>query len=309
MNLEKVINKIKREYEKYIVTNYYVLKDFFQKSKIKPPNFIGVIDTLYYILDNKCSVSRYGDGEIKWILSIKQDSFQNDNTELAKRLDKILKSNGNNHIVCIANGFGDQNLFNKETRKFWASHMGQFRKDWIEHLDLKKVYYSTDISRCYLSYKSDEIAKEAFSLWQQIFSDRSLLIVEGSKTRFGIGNELLSTAKSIRRILVPATNAYGKYDEILETVTKNATKNDLILLAIGPTATVLAFNLAQKGYQAIDIGHLDIEYEWFRMRATSKVAIDGKYVNEAGWLGGRNVQESKNQEYLSQIICNLSADD
>jgi hypothetical protein len=35
----------------------------------------------------------------------------------------------------------------------------------------------------------------------------------------------------------------------------------LILIALGPTATVLAYDLAKKGYQAIDIGHLPSCYE------------------------------------------------
>ncbi len=306
MILERIVRKIKREYEEHIVNNYYIMKNTWQKSRLDNPTIVGISETLCYILKNRCSVSRYGDGEIKWILGVKQDSFQKENKELADRLDNVLKSNGKNHIVCIANGFGDPMLFNVETRKFWAAHMGRFRKDWLYHINPQKTYYSTDISRCYLSYESSNIAEEAFSLWRKIFTDRDLLIVEGAKTRLGVGNDLLSSAKSIRRVLVPAVNAYGKYNEIKKYITANADGDDLIILAIGPTATVLAFDLAEQGYQAIDTGHLDIEYEWYKMKATSKVAIDGKYVNEAGWLGGRNVQESKNKEYLSQIICDLS---
>ena len=305
MLLDRIARKIRREYENHIVTNYYILKDTWQKNRLNNPTIVGISDTLCYILENKCSVSRYGDGEIKWILGVRQDSFQEENKELANRLDGVLKSNGRNHIVCIANGFGDPALFNTETRRFWSAHMGRFRKDWISHIDNKKTYYSTDISRCYLSYKSSDVAKEAFKLWSKIFAGRDLLIVEGTKTRLGVGNDLLSGVKSIRRILVPAVNAYGKYKEIQDAVEANANREDLIILAIGPTATILAYDLAEKGYQAIDTGHLDIEYEWYKMKAISKVAIDGKYVNEAAWLGGRNVQESNNQEYLSQIICNL----
>ena len=58
-------------------------------------------------------------------------------------------------------------------------------------------------------------------------------------------------------------------------------KNVLILIALGPSATVLAYDLSKIGYQAIDIGHADIEYEWFIRRAISKIAIEYKDVNEA----------------------------
>ena len=52
--------------------------------------------------------------------------------------------------------------------------------------------------------------------------------------------------------------------------------------------------------QALDIGHIDIEYEWFLQRATTKVAISGKYTNEN--IDGSNVSSCKDEKYLSQII-------
>ena len=75
----------------------------------------------------------------------------------------------------------------------------------------------------------------------------------------------------------------------------------MILLALGPTATILAYDLALKGYQAIDIGHVDIEYEWFRMGATHKVPVPNKFVNEAG--AGVGVGDIDNKKYLSEIVC------
>ena len=80
---------------------------------------------------------------------------------------------------------------------------------------------------------------------------------------------------------------------------KKLDKNKLILLALGPTATVLAYDLSKLGYQAIDIGHIDIEYEWFLQGAKEKVAIENKYVGEA--KGGRDIKSIDNKEYLQQI--------
>ncbi len=48
------------------------------------------------------------------------------------------------------------------------------------------------------------------------------------------------------------------------------------------TATILAYDLAKEGYQAIDIGHADVEYVWFKMGVDHKVPIAGKNVNEVG---------------------------
>lgn len=59
------------------------------------------------------------------------------------------------------------------------------------------------------------------------------------------------------------------------------------------------YNIAQ----IIDIGHIDVEYEWYLMGATKKTAIPNKYVNEV--QEGR-IQQSSQQEqeadYLTQIV-------
>ena len=46
----------------------------------------------------------------------------------------------------------------------------------------------------------------------------------------------------------------------------------------------MAYDLSRQGYWAIDIGQIDIEYEWFLKDAKKKEAIRGKYVNEAGGM-------------------------
>ena len=42
----------------------------------------------------------------------------------------------------------------------------------------------------------------------------------------------------------------------------------------------MAYDLYKLGYQAIDAGHIDIEYEWFLRKATKRIPIINKYVNE-----------------------------
>lgn len=138
---------------------------------------------------------------------------------------------------------------------------------------------------------------------KQLWNRREVLIVEGTHSRLGVGNDLFDNTSSIRRILAPATNAFSRYDKLIDEIEKVA-GDSLILLALGQTATVLAYDLAQKGFQAIDIGHVDIEYEWMRMKATEKVAVPNKYVNEV--KEGRFFTDSNNAEYLAQIICTIS---
>ena len=75
-------------------------------------------------------------------------------------------------------------------------------------------------------------------------------------------------------------NAFERYNEIFESVKKYG-KNKTIILALGPTATILAYDLSKlEGYTAVDLGHIDIEYEWFLRGVKKRKAIPGKFVNE-----------------------------
>ena len=114
---------------------------------------------------------------------------------------------------------------------------------------------------------------------KQIWEGRDIVIVEGEKTRVGIGNDLLNNAKSIKRMICPAENAFKIYDKILNAVLK-VSKDKLILISLGPTATVLAYGLANLGYQAVDIGHTDIQYELYLRNTTEMIQIPNKYVME-----------------------------
>ena len=82
---------------------------------------------------------------------------------------------------------------------------------------------------------------------------------------------------------------------------KKTDRDRLILIALGHTATVLAYDLAAEGYQALDIGHLDIEYEWFLRKTDKKIPIEGKFVNEAP-LGRIVAEPIGDKKYLDEII-------
>lgn len=132
-----------------------------------------------------------------------------------------------------------------------------------------------------------------------LWNNRKVILIEGEKSRLGVGNDLFDCAKSIQRVICPSINAYSKYSEIFEFI-KLQDKSNLILIALGPTATVLAYDLANEGYQAIDIGHIDIEYEWFLNGAKEKSPVKNKYIGEIN--GGDIVIDTDDTEYLKQVI-------
>jgi len=114
--------------------------------------------------------------------------------------------------------------------------------------------------------------------------------------------------KKVKRILCPPKNAYKIYNKILERI-ELEDKKQLILLALGPTATILAYDLAKEGYQAVDIGHMDIEYEWYLRKADRKIDIENKAVNEVSGVVDKEIKDKELKAiYESQIIDRISLD-
>lgn len=282
----------------FLTDLFFYLKDIIIRKLRPSPNVLSLEETLLYINEHHCSVARYGDGEMKFIIGA-ETWFQPTDPVLKQRLTEILYAPNANLQVCIPGIFGSLKMYAPEFRNYWQKYISRHRLQWYRHIDRNQTYGEAFISRCYLPYKDRSHAKEYFSLWKEIWKGRDLLIVEGAKTRLGVGNDLFDNVNSVNRILAPNTNAFAHYSELLAEV-KKFDKEHLILLALGPTATVLAADLCQIGYQAIDIGHIDIEYEWMRMGVDHKVPVDNKFVNEAG--AGKGVGESLDKKYLSEIV-------
>jgi glycosyltransferase family protein len=140
-----------------------------------------------------------------------------------------------------------------------------------------------------------------FKKMKGIWNDRDIIFIEGEKSRLGVGNDLFDNARSIRRILCPPRDAFGHYDDILAETCKHE-KDALYLIALGPTATVLAYDIHKTGRQAVDIGHVDVEYEWCRIGTKKKVALTFKAVNES--RKGDQVA-NPDETYTKQIIARI----
>ena len=94
-------------------------------------------------------------------------------------------------------------------------------------------------------------------------------------------------------------NAFNVYEKIIASV-KHFDNNVLILIALGPTATLLAYDLHKLNYQVVDIGHIDIEYELYLRKAKHMISIPSKLVFEARG-GTNNISNVTDINYYNQI--------
>lgn len=225
--------------------------------------------------------------------------FQKYDSKLAVKLEETIKSDNENLLVCLPDVFNSVKQYKKSTKRYWTMCMGRNRKKWCSLLNENKTYYNAFISRPYMMYKDKSNCGAKFDKINSIWKKRDIVIIEGEKSRLGIGNDLFKDCNSIKRILGPKTDAFSKYDEIID-IAKKQDENSLILIALGPTATIMANELTKCGFQAIDIGHIDIEYEWFLRGYTKSEKINGKYTNEV--QGGEITEDLSDDIYNNQII-------
>lgn len=287
---------MKRTIIQYIELKEWI-KIYFARRKIK---VASIEETIEKIVRDQSSVSRFGDGEF-YLMDGRSIGFQDADIELSKRLVEVVESTNSNHLVCIGSGINPVNydIFSKENLKWTTNHYRFEAANILKYLDSSRKYYNTLISRFWIPLRDKNRARKIASRLKEIWRGRDVVIVEGKETRMGVGNDLFADVKSCRRILCPASNAYNKYSEILYTA-KTFPKDSLFLIALGPTATVLAYDLYKEGYQAIDIGHIDLEYEWMNAGASEIIKINNKYVNEID--GGDIVDRCEDKNYIAEII-------
>lgn len=266
------------------------------------PKVVNSLDTLDYILENNLSVTRFGDGEFN-LLNGKSIKFQDYDKRIVDIYKKCLKNDNNKIIVCVPAiyDFKILNTLKYKSRIFWLQYIIDNHNKYVPFMDLSSTYYDACFTRPYIRYnkKNNHISEQLFNKLKKIWDQKDIVIVEGEYSRLGVGNDLFDNAKSLKRILCPSKNAFSKYDEIIKSIKKHC-KNKLVILSLGPTATALAWQLANSDIRTIDIGHIDLEYEWYQRKAEEKIDIENKYVNELDQE--KEFQELKDKEYKESII-------
>ena len=278
---------------------------YFGKKSIKYPKVYSINETIDIIVKNKMSVSRFGDGEFDLMLKINHPNFQKEDNRLSEMLWKIFRKKDGNLLICIPSPLGDCDFsrFTNSVKKHWKRFIHKNFKKLYSIFDSEQIYGDTQVTRNYIDLKDKSSSVAYFKKIKNIWDNRNVIIVEGRFTRFGVGNDLLINAKKINRILCPEKDAFDKYDEILQKcIHKGNDKDVLFLIALGPTATVLASDLSEHGYQAIDVGHLDIEYEWFLKHTEKRCEIFNKYVNEVDNTISEDSDTLRDSEYEQSII-------
>ena len=170
-------------------------------------------------------------------------------------------------------------------------------KVYYRYCNLEKKYYNTSVSRCYVTLTEKTKSAGWFEKFRRVFQGKKLVVVEGTGTHNGVGNDLFDMAESVERIICPGRNAYSVREKILQ-VCLEYSKDRLFLFSLGITAKALVEEMFLKGYRVIDIGNLDMEYEWYLRGAVKKEPIPKHSI-----VGEEANRKAGYEKYLSQIVC------
>lgn len=264
-------NYNRRSLEKIIYSiEYGEAKIELEKIEKEFPNVMTIEETINKILAEKKSVSRYGDGEFNLLINSKkaQNIFQIKNDDLKRRLIEILKNENEKILVCISpfKSLRRKNI-SLEREPYFMERYWLYRwKELKTFFNKETLYGNSFISRINLF---QEVSIEKI---KKIWENREVIFIYSKEGRFNIDNRLFDNIKKYEEILIPATNAFEKYEEILSKC-RSYPKDGLFLIAAGPTATVLTYDLSLDGYQAIDIGHFPNCYQEYLGEIVSPEAL------------------------------------
>jgi glycosyltransferase family protein len=229
--------------------------------------------------------------------------FQCVDNQLSRRLREILGSDKEGCLICVPHGLSSVRHLNQRGRFFWKQFVVFHYRKYTPYFNFSRSYYDACVTRPYIDWQDKSQSAVFFEQLKQLWQGKRILLVEGTMSRLGVGNDLFAKAAALDRIITLSQNAFSVYNRLLSETVHFAANYDLVLVALGPTATVLAYDLSLVGIRALDIGHVDIEYEWFLKQAVRKVAIEGKYVNEVA--GGVAELPYEDLQYKQQIISEI----
>lgn len=278
---------------------YEILDPDFKNPFFKP-HIMSISETKKCLIEDGMSIARFGDCEFGIIDGVKRWNYQNTDEELSGRLIEVLNSEEKGLIIGLNPNFyrNLSDLPEMDADGVRSYMTPSVRRRHAELLNPDKLYGAAIFHRL---ESIDEV-----NYMKKLWDGRDCVFIEGRYTRMGVGNDLFDNSRSIERILCPAENAYDRYDEIMDAALREPT-DKLVMAALGPAATVLAFDLHKAGYQVIDVGHLDLIYEQYlrKLSGLDQLEIAYKYCNKDETGDSRIIPEVNDSVYESQIVAKI----
>ncbi|WP_027397416.1 GT-D fold domain-containing glycosyltransferase [Anaerovibrio lipolyticus] len=282
--------------------NKYEVLDAYRGYSVTFPKLGDTSEAINKMADGGCSFIRFGDGEFEIMAGKNRAPFQRCSDELGLRLREIVQVNEKNLLLGIADNYGELDKYTEDIADGIREYMTEdVRRFHLSVLNMSMTYYDAYMFKPYMPYKDKENTPRRIANIKRIWDNKNIVIIEGDKTRTGAGNDLLDNAATIERVLAPTKNAFDRYNEI-KNKAMNLPKDKLILMVLGPAGKVLAYDLFKAGYQVVDIGQIDMDYDWYKAGLGYKVSNKYKYVSQ---IADQEILDIDDPKYYGQIIAKI----
>lgn len=247
---------------------------FLYKNKVlhNPIRVMSMDENLDELINTNKSMVRFGDGEVVLIKGADL-VLQKSSPMIVDKMKQLLEYEYDDLLVTIPDIFDSLEHHHKKSKEFWMEHLFFCRKYYHRYCNKSKTYGQTSVSRAYYQFADRDPCAGWFEKIRNIWKAKDIVVVEGTATHNGVGNDLLDLAASVSRIICPPKNAMDVYDQILAAC-KEYPKDRLFIVSLGVTAKFLVEDLYKEGYRVLDMGNVDMEYEWFLQKAEGKVSVE-----------------------------------
>lgn len=270
-NWNRVINNIKYLIQNDLSEREYKIKDqavedciyeFEESRRILPQLKILDSDTsIQILLQNPKSFARFGDGEIKLMEGI-DSPFQSYDAVLARKMLKILTHKRDDLYVGLNRSyFQSPFAFSERNHRFYRQFGTEFRRFFLNTCDPTNVYLDACCFGGYFRLDENYDFERLYERNKALFKGKNIAIVAGEGVLEKLQFDVFEYADKKIVLHAPSKNAFSQYNGIIDMVKKRITKDYIVCLILGMTATVLAADLTDLGYIAWDIGHMAKDYD------------------------------------------------
>lgn len=182
------------------------------------------------------SLARFGDGELNLIMGGKCVT-QMHSIEISAALSNVLKEHVPGLLVCLPTMYGPK-------AKFWSRY---------DQPAFHKMFKADHYGSAFVTRPDSAPNINKMFYWhrlRQLWAGKHVTLVRGSGK--SLTADMLYDAASVHEVIVPKRNAFEQYENIVSQIGLPRR----CLLCCGPTATILAHDLAKNGVHAIDLGHI-----------------------------------------------------
>ena len=263
-----------------------------EETRKYPQNFLSVKETMDMVFSGNKSIARIGDGEYSMIMGRKM-VWNRFDEKLSGRLADICRKGTTDRCVVCLNPLGVFSNMHNETSQWFVRYALNNIEDIVGKIEFSRtapygnayawlLYCEEKMPLALLNKKNTRfftrINAASLDRARTFFSGRNILFVCNRDSLVLQDEKNLNLFCGVRSkdfCFIPAKDAFGEYDRILSDVKSHST-DWVVYMEAGAVATLLAVDLGEMGYQALDMGDF---YRRMNDIAHHKLQDAEKYLN------------------------------